>query len=221
MAAFLECCSTVRLSLGLFALRLKWLVVGALVAALTYSGTAAIQACLLVWCGPLHGELDLYALSIFLSTSGLVTVPLINWSTTLRILGSGDGHSDARTIIIYWGFLVTLGLLATLTQLWIDVLAMTPYLDFSISTNIIYAQPSYLMNYSAGQDFLWEALVIDVKWIQANGCTDPCKEGSSFKWPAALYRTNTDLQLLSKMDYTTATPIRYLPLRITLLPLMP
>ncbi len=88
---------------GLLASRLKWLVAGTLAAALTYSGTAAIQACLLVWYGPLHGELDLYALTIILSMSSLVTVPSIDWSGIFRNLGSGDGHSGARATIIYWG----------------------------------------------------------------------------------------------------------------------
>jgi len=65
-----------------------WLVAGALVAALSYSGTAAFHAILLIWRGPAMGAQDIDALMAILSTSCLVSVPLLNWSSTLRRLGA-------------------------------------------------------------------------------------------------------------------------------------
>ena len=39
-----------------------WLIGGALAAALTYSGSAAIHACILIWRGPSYGDSDVQAL---------------------------------------------------------------------------------------------------------------------------------------------------------------
>src|SRR5271167_2741874 len=71
--------------------RNEWLVGGALVAAMGYSGAAAVHACLLVWRGPASGELDTWALAAILGASCIITVPLLNWSTTLRNLGKSSG----------------------------------------------------------------------------------------------------------------------------------
>ncbi|KAI9671180.1 MAG: hypothetical protein M1817_003687 [Caeruleum heppii] len=68
-----------------------WLVAGALASSLTYSGVAAIHACLLVWQGQGLGEMDLDALTAILIPACLITVPLLNWSSTLRKLGA---HTD-------------------------------------------------------------------------------------------------------------------------------
>jgi len=65
-----------------------WLVAGALVAALSYSGTAAFHAVLLIWRGPAEGAQDIDALVAILSTACLISVPLLNWSSTLRKLGA-------------------------------------------------------------------------------------------------------------------------------------
>lgn len=118
----------------------EWLIAGALTAALTYSGVAAIHACLLIWRGPGLGELDLFALEGILSTACIIAVPLLNWSSTLRHLGqtrldpwdstqtrrfpsSLDADwarskkkrevSNTRTVIVWWAFLVAVGFLAT------------------------------------------------------------------------------------------------------------
>ena len=189
---------------GLLASHLKWLIAGALAVALTYSGTAAIHACLLVWQGQTRGELDFYALITILSTSGLITVPLINWSATLRKLGSEDGsETGARTIIIYWGFLVTLGLFTLFSQLWIRVPMDDSYFNYSNSTSIYCAPSASQIDYSAGQDPSWETFITDVEFIQENACVDPCKQ-AAIQWPEALFRTLSDLQLLSQDDYNNS-----------------
>ncbi|KAE9364768.1 hypothetical protein N431DRAFT_447923 [Stipitochalara longipes BDJ] len=60
-----------------------WLRVGALAASLTYSGTAAIHASLIIWSGPAEGELDVIPLISILSASCFVMVPLLTWSSTI------------------------------------------------------------------------------------------------------------------------------------------
>jgi len=182
---------------GLLASHFEWLVAGALAAALTYSGSAAIHACLLIWRGPSYGDLDVYALGAILSTSCLITIPLINWSTTLRNLGSHDGHkSGARTIIIYWGGLVLVGLIAILSTIWSTTYYVT---NVSAVNPITCHPPSSQMNYSAGQDPSWQGFVVDAEWVHDNGCMDPCQQ-SSFHWPPAIFRSYSDLQIPSQAD---------------------
>ena len=167
-------------------------------AALTYSGTAAIHACLLVWRGPSYGELDLYALTAILSTSCLVIVPLINWSTTLRHLGSRDGReTGARSIIIYWGALVALALVSALIGLWSN---NSSSFQYSTLNNTICSPPSSQMNNVAGQDSSWHHFHVDAEWVQENRCIDPCQQQNLFYWPVALFRSYSDLQILSQED---------------------
>ena len=64
-----------------------WLHVGALAASLTYSGTAAIHASLIIWSGHAEGELDVIPLIAILSASCFVMVPLLTWSSTIRHAG--------------------------------------------------------------------------------------------------------------------------------------
>ena len=180
---------------ALLASHLEWLVIGALAAAFTYSGSAAIHGCLLTWRGPASGDLDVYALIAILSTSCLVIVPLINWSTTLRNLGSRDDQeSGARTIIIYWGALVAVGLLSTLTVLWSSAYYVW---NFSTLNPITCHPPGSRIIYDAGQKPMWCRFIIGIEWVQENGCIDPCQQ-SSFAFPQAIFRSKTDLQLLSR-----------------------
>ena len=114
---------------SLFSRAHLWLVAGALAAALTYSGSAAVHACLLVWRGPNpYIENDSWVLYAILSSACLITVPLLNWSGTLRRLGAKAAsirdpeathtQSDVatRTIVIYWAFLVLVGFISIWTQ---------------------------------------------------------------------------------------------------------
>jgi hypothetical protein len=82
----------------------EWLIAGALAAAFIYSGAAAVHACLLVWIGPGMGELDMIGLLAILSTSCLVIVPLLSWSSTIRNLGKKPGSEGdvTRSLITYW-----------------------------------------------------------------------------------------------------------------------
>ena len=170
---------------------------GALTSALTYSGSAAIHACLLVWRGPANGELDIYALGAILSTSCIITVPLINWSTTLRQLGSRDDQQPgARTIVIYWGGLVLVGFITILTTIWNPEIS-----NYCLSNvNPIGCSPtSSQISYEAGQD-PGNTFIVDLEWIQTNGCMDPCQlQGEAqFPWEPAIFRSYSDLQLVSR-----------------------
>ena len=161
-----------------------------------YSGAAAIHACLLVWIGPSSGELDFVSLIAILSTSCIATVPLINWSRTLRKLGSKD-HSDsgARTIIIYWAFLVTVGLLATLVRDWGSFEAWV----YSSAKSTTCSPTGHVLNNTIGQESFTSIFQVDVEWINENDCLDPCR-GDSFFQPTAIFRSQSDLQALSQKE---------------------
>ncbi|KAF2395792.1 hypothetical protein EJ06DRAFT_585738 [Trichodelitschia bisporula] len=86
----------------------EWLVAGALAAATTYSGAAAVQTW--VQFGVINrtsdhdsaGDNDNDAILALLSAGLLMAVPLINWSRTLRRL-------KARPLIIYWAIIIFVG----------------------------------------------------------------------------------------------------------------
>ena len=182
---------------GLLTSRLEWLTAGALAAALTYSGSAAIHGCLLVWRGPAYGELDLYPLLAILSTSCLITVPLINWSSTLRRLGSRDGdNSGARTIIIYWGLLVLVGLITVVVTFWNQTYYGS---NFSTLNPLTCNPPDAQMNYTAGQNLSSHGFSVNTEWIHQNRCADPC-QSSSFLWSPTIFRSYSQLQLLTATE---------------------
>ena len=74
----------------------EWLVAGALAASLTFSGVAAIQMSLQVWTHQMVGELDFFALLGILSTSCIIAMPLLNWSSTIRYLGQSEQDKRVR-----------------------------------------------------------------------------------------------------------------------------
>ena len=149
-----------------------------------------------MWHGPAYGDNDILALTAILSTSCLITVPLINWSTTLRHLGSRDGRaSGARTIIIYWGALVAVGLVSILAITW----SPTPTgLNLSNLNPIICRPVRPQMNYFASQDPSWGRFAVNAEWIRENGCVDPCQ--SSLIFQPAIFRSYSDLQLLTQAN---------------------
>ena len=170
---------------------------------MTYSGTAAIHACLLVWIGPSYGELDFYALCAILSTSCLIAVPLINWSSTLRNLGSLDGgRQGARMIIIYWTFGITIACTTCLVRFYVPPY-FVPY-NRSIAETIACVPPTTTINYAAAQSPSWPTpsarFHIYTEWIIDNGCMDPCMQGP-FLWPSAIFRSSFGLQTLSHKEY--------------------
>ena len=178
---------------------LEWLIAGALAAALTYSAIAAAHVCMLLWIGPSYGDLDFYALCALLSTSCLIAVPLVNWSSTLRNLGSQDNdRPGTRLIIIYWAILVNLGFALCFWKLWLSEGLVT----INVTTvRSIFCVPPTSIVHTVGQGLSlstpFPPFQLDADWINDNGCMDPCAHGS-FVWPAAIFRSLSDLQMPSR-----------------------
>lgn len=187
---------------SLFSRAHLWLVAGALAAALTYSGTAAVHACLLVWRGPNpYIENDSWLLYEILNAACLITVPLLNWSGTLRRLGAkaasmrdpkrGHTQSDVgtRTIVVYWAFLVLVGFICIWSQI----------LFGEGETNMEYPDMNKVMCASGtnasmlmSSNGTFHRRAIDSQFIQANGCTDPCNQVDI----PSIFRQQSDLVLL-------------------------
>jgi len=124
---------------------------------------------------------------------------MINWSCTLRKLGAThERDSSSRTIIIWWGFLVSAGFLCCFVAL-ID--SHVPFLPFERSpvTSVMCIPPGGRMNFTAGQDASWDHVVIDDEFIQENRCLDPCRG-----WPnpngGSLFRSDDDYRVFTKAD---------------------
>ena len=176
---------------------------GALAATLTFSGAAAVHACLLVWRGPNpYIENDSWVLYSILNLACLITVPLLNWSGTLRRLGAKaasirdpkgqhtQGDISTRTIVIYWAFLVLVGFICIWEQ--------TRYGDND--TNMEYPDMSKVIC-RAGTNasmFLspngtFHRRAVDSPFVQDNGCTNPCDQINI----PSIFRQQSDLVLLS------------------------
>ena len=94
----------VTLVFAIFGRRTEWLIIGALVSALTYAGTAAVHSFVLVSSKVGVFDLDIMATWAILSTGALAYIGIIHWSTTLR-------DSSARVVMICWGVLVGMALI--------------------------------------------------------------------------------------------------------------
>jgi hypothetical protein len=200
---------------------LPWLYVGALAASLTYSGAAAIHACLLIWRGPAWGELDLFPLLAILSVSCIIMVPLLNWSATIRTAGHPELQrrenkerpaeireidASSRAILIFWSFLVTVGFICAFVALQ----DQTPDGRWGHWSSSVYsgaetfscAPESGVLNVTAGQPPIQEVngemafnfFVITQEFIDQNNCQSPCSDPVG---GTALFRTENDLALLS------------------------
>jgi len=143
-----------------------------------------VHACLLVWRGPSpYIENDSWAIYAILNAACLITVPLLNWSGTLRRLGQKaaslkdpkarktNGVVGTRAIVIYWAFLVLVG--------FISIWQYARYGEGDRNTE--YPDMSKVMCNPGtnGSKFLspngtFHRRAIDSVFIQDNGCTDPC-----------------------------------------------
>ncbi|RHZ50661.1 uncharacterized protein CDV56_103324 [Aspergillus thermomutatus] len=91
-----------------------WLVAGALGAAMTYAGSAAVHAAILA--GTSHNSLlDLDSLGIFaiVTVGSLVVTVFFHWSELLR-------ESPARPVFQYWGLLMVVGTFCAVVALFRD-----------------------------------------------------------------------------------------------------
>ncbi|KAL3427953.1 hypothetical protein PVAG01_01462 [Phlyctema vagabunda] len=206
---------------------LPWLYIGALAASLTYSGSAAIHACLLVWRGPAWGELDIYALLAILSVSCITMVPLINWSSTIRTAGRPDLQSrehderpkvikeidaSARIILICWSFLVTVGFLTAFLafQDRTEGSRLGHWQTFvrSGQQSLSCTPPKGFLNVTAGQPLPYDTdghmsfngFIVTQEFVDVNNCQNPCSDPVG---GVAIFRTEADLTLLSMEDNTS------------------
>ncbi|KAL6244806.1 hypothetical protein RBB50_008334 [Rhinocladiella similis] len=94
----------ITLVAAIFGRSREWLIIGALVSALTYAGTSAIHMMTLVRSRTGVYDLDILAVWAVLSTGALGYIGMMHWSSTLR-------SSQARVVMILWGMLVGIGLI--------------------------------------------------------------------------------------------------------------
>ncbi len=144
-----------------------------------------------MWRGPADAESDRPALLAILSAACLLTVPLLNWSTTLRRL-------EARTIVIYWGILVTAGFMCMFftLQSWAPG---SDYVRLDDLSNVTCAGISYV-----------NETIVDPWFVWYYDCTNPCTDYNSLSLGRPdpdMYQPVGDLRLISN-----ATLVRFLGL---------
>ncbi|KAK2764396.1 Mannose-6-phosphate isomerase [Arachnomyces sp. PD_36] len=100
---------------GALARRRKWLVIGALTTAMSYSGAAAIHAMLLVSPSRDYIDLNIYAIFAITSTAVILSVLLLVWSTTL-----GKAGRRLRYIVLIWFTLVLVGSIFTVGMMYAE-----------------------------------------------------------------------------------------------------
>lgn len=157
------------------------------------SGYPHVPACM---AGSISWRTGLLCYSL-LSTSLTVIVPLLNWSSTLRHLGSRDGReTGTRAIVLYWGCLIAVGLLTSF------LLLRGFYLDESSLTPIACVPPGSKINITAGELPSWPNIVINSERLQENGCMDPCKTSAlNLVRPVALFRSSSDLRSMTQREF--------------------
>lgn len=180
---------------------------------------------MLAWRGPNSGESDVYALAAILSTAAVITVPLLNWSRSLRDLSlkkrsdDNDDHDDeqdfsrARSIVIYWGFLVAVGLFSALVL----IVGATNGILFDIFHVVHNASISCVQSGSPSEfDSLeFEGLfnitstfikngttvefpVIYKEWMTTYGCSNPC----GYIPRPAIFRSIDEYTLMTFAEFT-------------------
>ncbi|EEH05870.1 predicted protein [Histoplasma capsulatum G186AR] len=88
--------------------RQKWLVLGALASAMSYSGAAAIHGFLLASPAQNAIDLDIYGIFAITSSGAMLAAPLLNCSSTLIY-----AERRKRWIVILWGLLLVVGAIFT------------------------------------------------------------------------------------------------------------
>jgi hypothetical protein len=145
-----------------------------------------------------------------------MAVPLLNWSKSIRDLSLDKGDqkgqhsfSAARTIIVYWGFLVVTGLVSilvlieasdptklgysTLIETKTDEMVACAKLDAG-SANSTFPPPLLASYYRTNNSLVGP--IIDFDWAQEHHCSNPCASMATNKGLAA-FRQADDYQLAS------------------------
>jgi hypothetical protein len=106
----------VTLGFAIFGRRREWLIIGALVTAMTYAGTTAIHQITLVTSKEPVYDLDILGAWAVLSSGALAYIAMIHWSSSLR-------DTDARLIFLLWGLLLGVALIFGRTEIFSTPLA--------------------------------------------------------------------------------------------------
>jgi hypothetical protein len=94
----------VTLAFAIFGRHREWLIIGALVTAMTYAATTAIHQMALVSSKQGIYDLDILGGWAILSSGALAYISFMHWSTALR-------DSNARLIFLLWGLLLGISLI--------------------------------------------------------------------------------------------------------------
>ncbi len=156
-----------------------------------------------MWKGPNPFiENDSWALYAILNSACLITVPLLNWSGTLRRLGQKaaslkdpkalktNGDVGTRTIVIYWAFLVLIGFICVWQQARYG--EGDDGMEYPDLSKVICKAGTNASLFMSG-DGQFHQRAIDSAFIQDNGCTDPCNLVNI----PSIFRNQNDLVLLS------------------------
>ncbi|KAI9793207.1 MAG: hypothetical protein M1816_000628 [Peltula sp. TS41687] len=126
-----------------------WLVAGALAAAMTYAGSAAIHGLVL---SQKESSYDYNASAILtiLGSSCLIAAPLLSWSSTLR-------RFKSRPVFLYWLILVSAGFYRQVITALLAEKSMTPVPIDCVSSHTPL-----------------ESAFLDENFFRSNNCSNPC-----------------------------------------------
>ena len=169
---------------ALFARRHPWLIIGALAASMTYAGTAAIHAFVIIWGNSAMGNNDMYAILGVLLFSSAMIIPLLTWSKTIKDIGRRHHEEDSigRSIIIAWGLLIFVGFITIFVGSLVGRVSnnvgegsyhvYSPAL--STTESIMCTPENNELDLTAGQDPGWSSMYVTQEFIEENRCTNPC-----------------------------------------------
>ena len=112
-----RCLYYTTLVFAIFGRTREWLIIGALVSALTYAGTSAIHQIALAGGRSHIYDLDILGAWAILSTGALAFIVMIHWSSTVR------ANTEAQLILVFWGILVGVALIFGRTELFNSTLS--------------------------------------------------------------------------------------------------
>ncbi|KAI9678290.1 MAG: hypothetical protein M1817_006235 [Caeruleum heppii] len=127
----------------------EWIVAGALTAATTYAGAAAVHAISLIVTQATIAEYDIPVLKLIVGSGSLAAAPLLQWSSTVR-------RFNIKSILLCWNFLL-------LIAYFILVLGATPSI------------PPFAIECDALSGKTLET-TISAGLLSHYGCQNPCED---------------------------------------------
>lgn len=109
--------------------------------------------------------------------------------------------------MIYWGALMCVALITIFITFWKNTYYVV---NWSLMDPIICHHPRPRVDHGADQGYSLRFTVVDAGWIEENGCINPCQH-SSFELEPAIFRSYSDLQLMSREEVHAFGQIFSLP----------